>query len=514
MKRVRIAMYLRLSKEDDKIKTESNSISMQRLLIEDYVQKNFTDYELQEYVDDGFSGTNLNRPGMFRLLGEAGEGKIDCIIVKDFSRFARDYIELGDYLEQIFPFLGIRFISINDQYDSSAYRGSIADIDMHFKNLLYDLYSKDLSQKVRTALAARKAKGQYVSAHTPFGYQKDPEDRHMLIIKEDEARIVAKIFDLAFQGKTKNQIAQKLNEEGVKTPIEFKIEMGETTRAPKGDGFQWSSSTIASILKNEIYVGDIVYGKTEKKQIGGKNVLKPRSEWKIYRNHHEAIVSRERFGAIQKKHGKTVIRRDVPPKSVLQGLAVCAKCKKSLLYKGEYNPYFTCPTRYCVKESECLKKINVMYLEQAVLFELGQHLTEQGLISGFATQQKQDKADELRRIKKVIDTQKRQYKIMEKSNYNNYQSYLSGTSLEFISLAKELAEKSEEIRKLEEKASMLEETVRTLEKGSNAHGGIHVELKRELLDRYIENIMVKDEDYFEIRWKEQGKNLHSLDIEM
>ena len=200
MKRVRIAMYLRLSKEDDKIKTESNSISMQRLLIEDYVQKNFTDYELQEYVDDGFSGTNLNRPGMFRLLGEAGEGKIDCIIVKDFSRFARDYIELGDYLEQIFPFLGIRFISINDQYDSNAYRGSIADIDMNFKNLLYDLYSKDLSQKVRTALAARKAKGQYVSAHTPFGYQKDPEDRHMLIIKEDEARIVAKIFDLAFQG--------------------------------------------------------------------------------------------------------------------------------------------------------------------------------------------------------------------------------------------------------------------------------------------------------------------------
>ena len=378
MNKMRIAMYLRLSKEDEKIKLESNSIKTQRILISSYVREHFTSYELEEYTDDGFSGTNFNRPSIEKMLTKARNGDIDCIIVKDFSRCARDYIELGSYLEQIFPFLGIRFISINDNYDSESYKGNIADLDIKFKNLLYDYYSKDISQKVKASLAVRKAEGQYVSAHTPFGYQKAMEDRHMLIIKEDEATIVRRIYDMTLKGKTINQIAKELNNEGIKTPIEFKIEMGETSRRPKGDKFRWDSSSIASILRNRIYVGDVVYGKTEKEYVGGRNVLKTRCEWKVYQDHHEAIISRNVFEEIQKTRGKTTTSRCRSPKSFLQGIVVCSKCKKSMRYKESANPYFTCRERYSTNDSDCCCKMNVMFLEQAVLFKLVKHLGEQG----------------------------------------------------------------------------------------------------------------------------------------
>lgn len=360
---------------------ESNSIKMQRLLILNYVREHFSNYELEEFVDDGFSGTNFNRPGITKLLDKARDGGIDCIIVKDFSRFARDYIELGSFLEQIFPFLGIRFISINDNYDSDAYKGRNPDLDIKFKNLIYDFYSKDISQKVCTPLAARKAEGQYLSANSPFGYQKDLQDRHMLIIKEDEAQIVRRIFDMAFQGRAINQIAKALNADGVRTPIEFKIEMGETSRIPKGGRFRWNAHKIDSILRNSIYVGDVVYGKTERKHVGGKNVLKPRSEWKIYRDHHEAIVSRELFDEIQLVRKKTSVSSDRIPQSVLQGIAVCSKCKKSLTYRKKLDPYFTCQDRYSTNDQDCCRRMNVMFLEQAVLYELEQYLMEHGLNS-------------------------------------------------------------------------------------------------------------------------------------
>lgn len=489
-------MYLRLSKEDDKVKQESNSIGMQRILIHHYVEKHFFDYMLEEFIDDGYSGTNFDRPDVVRLLEKARQGEVDCIIVKDFSRFARDYIELGSYLEQIFPFLGIRFISINDKYDSDTYQGSIADLDVNFKNLLYDLYSKDLSQKVRTSLTARKAKGQYVSANSPFGYQKAPEDRHMLIIKKDEAEIVARIFDMAFQGKTISQIAKTLNEEGVKTPIEFKIEMGETSRKPKGEGFDWRSGTIAAILRNEIYVGDVVYGKTERELVGGRNVLKPRSEWKIYRNHHEAIVSREIFDEIRMTRKKTSSAKSLTSKPILQGMALCSKCKRALSYKRNKNPYFTCSTRYDKNDSECCRYINEMFLEEAVLFELEQHLMDKGLINELSKQQEEDIVAECNFLKKKIETQRKDYNIMKKLNYDNYQAYSSGSLPNFHSLTEELVQKSNDITELE---AQLKELEKKLDSGNR----VTVELKRDLLDRYIDCILVIDESNFEIVWKEQ-----------
>ena len=342
---IRIAVYMRLSKTDETMQEESNSISMQRILIRKYIASHFAEYEVMEYQDNGFPGTNFNRPGVQRLLEDARNEKFDCVVVKDFSRFGRDYMEVGSYLEQIFPFLGIRFISINDHYDSGSSQGNTADLDVNFKNLLYDLYSKDLSQKVKTSLRARKEGGQYVSGNAPFGYEKAPNDRHMLIICEDEAAVVREIFSLALQGMTSSQTAKKLNLENVPTPVEFKIRKGKTSRKPKGDKFYWSSSTICSILRNPVYAGDVEYGKTEREQVGGRNVLKARAEWKMIRNHHAPIIAREDFEEVQKSRGESSqkVRKSRHP---LIGRAVCGCCKRNLSVKMGLNPYFTCHNRY------------------------------------------------------------------------------------------------------------------------------------------------------------------------
>lgn len=380
MKRYIIAIYIRLSKEDDKWKEESNSITMQRVVLKKYIEENFADYEVVEFCDDGYTGTNFERPGMQEMLCRIRDGKIDCVIVKDFSRFARDYVELGSYLEQIFPFLGVRFISVNDGYDSINYQGSIADIDVNFKNLLYDLYSKDLSEKVRASLAIRKEKGQYVSGNSPFGYEKDPEDRHALLIAEDEAEVVRRIFSLTLDGLTSVQVAKLFNKEGVKTPVEFKIEKGRTSRQPKGERFLWSSSTVCQILRNEIYVGNIVQKKYEKDFVGGKNHIKPREEWLVSYGHHEPIINKEDFDKVQAGRGQKRPPQTNPPHPLV-GKLVCGCCKKSLRYRRGLNPYFTCHQRYSNAMENCVSKVNAMFMEQYILWMMQDKLDKDGDLS-------------------------------------------------------------------------------------------------------------------------------------
>ena len=185
-----IAIYLRVSKEDALSCEESSSISCQRLLLKEYIREHFEDYELLEFADDGYSGTNLDRPAMRALLACVRARKADCIVVKDFSRFARDYVEAGSYVEQIFPFWGVRFISVNDGYDSGDVRGKTGGMERAFQNLMNDLYSKDLSVKVKSSLHAKKERGVYCSGNCPFGYKKKEGGRNQVEIVEEEAELV------------------------------------------------------------------------------------------------------------------------------------------------------------------------------------------------------------------------------------------------------------------------------------------------------------------------------------
>lgn len=307
------------------------------------------------------------------MLNQVRNGEIHCVIVKDFSRFSRDYIELGSYLDQIFPFLGVRFISLNDNYDSKKQGRNTAEIDVQFKGLMYDLYSKDLSMKVKSSLRIRKEQGQYACGNTPFGYVKDKKDRHKLVVAEDEAEVVRKIFSMALEGKTSVEIARLFNKERIPTPIEFKIKKGQTGRNPIGKCFQWDYPIICSILRNPVYVGDMVYDKYKKDDVGGKNHIKPRNEWKVYKDHHAMIVSRDDFDEVQKmrKSMDSKRKKDMEERHPLQGKVFCGGCGRAMtLRKKGLNPYFYCKQRYAYVDTEnCIRNMNLMFLEQYILYQ-------------------------------------------------------------------------------------------------------------------------------------------------
>lgn len=296
-----IGMYLRLSMEDKKDfeRDESNSISSQRLLIRDFIRQDaeLKEYEIKEFCDDGWSGTGLDRPGMNQLLAEVKKNRIQCIIVKDMSRFSRDYIEMGTYLSQIFPFMGVRFIALGDHYDSREDNGSAIGIDTAFKTLLYDLYSKDISVKVKASVENKCANGEYVFGQVPFGYMKSPVEKNKVIINKKEAEIVQHIFSLAMQQKSSTQIARQLCKEGVSTTMQMRYPKA----GREGKSLVWSPSAVRNILNNRFYLGEMTYGKTVRKSVGSKKSVRiPKGEWKVIPNHHEALVTPEVFGQDRK----------------------------------------------------------------------------------------------------------------------------------------------------------------------------------------------------------------------
>ena len=211
------AMYIRLSMEDEDVslnqKEESNSVSSQRELLESFIgnHSELKDTKVQEYCDDGFTGTKFERPGYMKLMEDVRADKISCIVVKDLSRLGRDYIEVGSLLEQILPLYQVRVIAVNDNYDSDNYDGSTGGMNVAFKNLIYMLYSRDLSNKVSSAMHTRILKGENISGQLRYGYVKDPNDKHKIIVDPEAAEVVKLIFELTAQGKSKTEVANYLS---------------------------------------------------------------------------------------------------------------------------------------------------------------------------------------------------------------------------------------------------------------------------------------------------------------
>jgi DNA invertase Pin-like site-specific DNA recombinase len=235
-----VAIYLRLSLEDvdlrtNKAKDESNSISAQRQLIERHLDQNpeLRDLPRLEFCDDGYSGTNFDRPQFSKMIELVKKGEISCIVVKDLSRFGRDYIEVGDYLEHIFPFLGIRVKAINDHYDSKKHSGTTIGMDIAFKNLIYDYYSKDLSKKVRSSMGMKQKQGKYVNC-VLYGYKRSPSEKHQMVIDEVTAPIVRRVFMEIIAGRTATEVAKGLNEDGIPTPAAYKGNQRKTSSGLSG----------------------------------------------------------------------------------------------------------------------------------------------------------------------------------------------------------------------------------------------------------------------------------------
>ncbi|MDD3279924.1 MAG: recombinase family protein [Lachnospiraceae bacterium] len=314
-----------------------------------------------------FSGTNFARPEFNRMIKEIMYGNVECVIVKDFSRFGRNYIESGNYLERIFPQCQVRFISINDHFDSDAFKGKTGGINMAFKNFMNSMYSKDISQKVTMAMKTRAEAGQFMAPFLPYGYRKNPDDIHQLIIDEESAEVVRTIFKLAADGTGKNAIARYLNEEGIETPIVYMNAIGIRKRPVRDkDKKLWTQTTIGDMLKNEQYLGKVIWNKSRRTEVGlHKQTKLPRSEWTIFENAHEPIVSQELF---DKANAKAFTGEKKPPcKEKRPGLLLCGSCGRRMSLTGACKSYRCTQAAITGLEGcQCVKR-NRYILEDEVL---------------------------------------------------------------------------------------------------------------------------------------------------
>ena len=370
-------LYLRLSKEDDVSKDESDSISSQRELLLSFIKKDPKIDIYNIYVDDGYSGTTFDRPNFQRMWEDIKNGRINCVVVKDLSRFGRNTIETSNYIEVIFPMLKVRFISLTDQIDSYLNPQSINGLLVPFKNIMNDEYTRDISVKVKSAQNTYRNKGLFIGSFPSYGYIKDPNDKHKLIIDEEASAVVKQIFQMYLSGMGFLTIAKKLTNDRVKSPFEYKVQKGYNYKTPvaKNKYHIWRDTTIQRILTNQMYVGDMVQG--TRSVINYRNhKIKPKSkeEWVIVRNTHEAIISREDFDKVQnmlQSNKKDYIK---PFRTyVLGGLVKCGDCGavletalcSSKNLKNKY--YFRCPTYMLSKGLICSKHtIRNDYLEATV----------------------------------------------------------------------------------------------------------------------------------------------------
>lgn len=383
MKKQVIGLYLRLSDEDDREFQESNSIKSQREILINYLssQREFADCKTVEFCDDGYSGTNFERPGVQKMFEQVKAGVISVIMVKDFSRFGRNYIEVGNYLERVFPFLGIRFISVNDGFDSGVSGFSGEFFDAAFKNLVYDLYSKDLSEKISSVRRMKAGQGKFITPYAPYGYLKSPEQR--LVPDEEAASVVRRIFHMALKGVPKAHIANILNREGVLTPLMLRRRRGEHFPCRTVNGkCVWRTASVSSILKDQRYAGDTVYGKMKRAAAGSrKNRAVPREQWIIVPDTHEAIISREKFEkvnqGIQTRH--TYVREKTAP---LSGMIRCAGCNRAISRVkrvrsgGKKGATYRCGIQNMTKEFGCCPQtLEECQIETAILTILQKAVT-------------------------------------------------------------------------------------------------------------------------------------------
>ena len=373
------AIYVRLSKEDGDVATagkrESNSISNQKDLIKNFLKDKKDIVVVSERVDDGYSGSNFERPAFQMMLEDIKKGIVDCVVVKDLSRFGREYIDAGKYIERLFPALGVRFIAINDHYDSLEGKSQADEIVIPFKNLINDAYCRDISIKIRSHLEVKRKNGEYIGAFTPYGYQKDSDNKNKLVIDVYAAGIVKEIYRMKLSGMSQTAIANVLNKQGVLSPMEYKHSLGIRIQ----DNFktheqaEWSAMSVKRILENEVYTGTLVQGKRTTPNHKVKKLMKkPETDWVRIEKNHEAIVSEREFALVQRLLG--IDTRTSPNEEKvypLSGLVVCGDCgammiKRDVPAGGKIYAYYICSRHAATKECAA-HRIPMKKLEETVL---------------------------------------------------------------------------------------------------------------------------------------------------
>ena len=513
------AIYVRLSKEDGDVasaaKAESNSISNQKNLIKDFLKEKDDIIVVSEYVDDGYSGSNFERPGFQMMMEDIKRGKVDCVVVKDLSRFGREYIDSGKYIERLFPALGVRFIAVNDHIDSREESGR-DDIVVPFKNLMNDAYCRDISIKIRSHLEVKRKNGEYTGAFTPYGYKKDENDRNRLVPDLYAAGVVKGIFRMKLNGMSQSAIADSLNGQGILSPMEYKHSLGIHIQ----DNFktyeqaEWSPVSVRRILENEVYTGTLVQGRHSTPNHKIKKIVdKPREEWVRIEDSHEPVISKREFAIVQRLLGMDT--RTSPNEDevyVLAGLAVCADCgapmvKRNVPAGGKVYSYYICSKNAATKECgahripkekleglvfEVLKTHIANVLDTGRILEYIDTVPFQELEIKELERQKEAKEQEVQRCRKLRDMLYEDLKdgVVSKEDYAElYEGYNSRRKK-----AEEAVHKlRNEIQKVMEAKTDKYEWLRYFKEYQNIS-----ELSRMAVVELIDRVRVSDKDHIEI----------------
>lgn len=368
MQKCKVAAYLRLSKEEFNNEKESNSITNQRQIINDYLEEH-SEYKLVDYyIDDGYSGTNFNRPEFKRMLEDIKNKKIDIILIKDLSRLGRNYIEVGNYVEVVFPTMGVSVISANDNSEIN-YLDYYKDDNFTFKNLFNDMYVKDISKKVRSSLIVKKNNGEFIGKLAPYEYIKDPKDKHKFLIDKNVSHIIKKIFDMILDGKSRKEIADFLNDNDILTPSEYlNINKNKDEKVKK----KWNPEMVNKILRNENYVGTLFQVKKRKINYRvDKKINIDKENWIVTGNHHEAIISKETFDKVQNiLDRKSKVNKDGSI-DILSGILKCKCCGSNMIKRtSKGKVYYYCSNYYRKKNCKNNKSTSKNILEEIIKKEL------------------------------------------------------------------------------------------------------------------------------------------------
>lgn len=511
-KKWQAGVYLRLSREDELTKDKNSySIETQRMIINKFLAAH-PDIEVVDfYIDDGFSGTNMERPGYKRLKDDFENKKINCIIIKDLSRLARNNEEAGKLVFVVFPFYGIRFISVNDKVDSYLDPKSVNNISIQFKNLMNDEYSRDLSKKVKSARLTRQKRGEFLGSFAPYGYDKEPKDHHKLIVDPVAAEIVKLIFKKFLEGETFSSIASYLSINEVLTPCLYKRSRGMKLYNPNNDKFiMWNGGTVRNILQDEVYTGTLVQGRRKKISYKAKKFMAVNKEdWLRFENAHEAIISKEDFEKVQELlEKKKMPTRDTKAKNIYLGLVFCGECghamalssKKSYsTYQAFYCKFFKKEKAYCSR-----KRIKVSVLSDIIIIALNQYLrfyvslenvmkTLNKQADKMLTKNQKDELDKqlmnLREEKKNLYIQFKCEAITRKQ-YEEGRAMCDSRMLQIENRLKEVDESVSTTKEMEK--NLFIELFKKYKK--------FTKLNREILETFVKKITVYSSKSLEIEW--------------
>ena len=514
------ALYCRLSKDDEQI-GDSNSIVHQKEILAKYAKEHgFTNIEF--YVDDGFSGTNFNRPDFQRMMADADEGKISTVIVKDMSRFGRDYIMVGYYTEIYFSNLNIRFIAINDNVDSNIQTEN--DLTP-FKNVFNEWYARDTSKKIRAVFKAKGNSGKHLTTNPPFGYKKDPNDKDKWIIDEEAAATVRRIFQMFVDGYRISEIGHKLTEEKVETPILYYMNRGIKTNARSEYPEIWDLMSIKYILSQTAYAGHTVNFQTAVKSYKTKKQIRlPKEDWIIYRNTQEPIIDEKTFETVQQMRKVKRARTKYNEPNMFSGLLYCADCGNHLtiqrVARNRKMDNFSCATYRKKKKGLCsCHRILVSDLETIVkedlqkvceyIFLHEKEFTDEYL-SGSKRETVKFQAKTKAELKRLSERQEEIGKIIRKLYEDNVNGRITDERFDF--LAKSYEDEGNELKmKIQELKTALAASVQDEEKLSKflkvvkSYTEIE-ELTPEILNSFIEKIYIGETEKYD------GRKMQEVEI--